>query len=342
MKTNLNLAVLALLLSTLNPRLSTAFAQGSLTPPGAPAPTMKTLAQIEPRTPISALPTTITVSGSYYVTTNLTAAPGGGVNGITIQADDVAIDLNGCVLTGIGSDTGIIVSSPQKNLSVRNGTLRSWGFSAVDAHLASNSQFEQLRIANCGGAGLRTGTGGIATHCNVTANGSSGIEAGDGSTVKDCTAFANVNDGIVGSRGVSVMGCTVRGSGRYGIDVNDGSTVSGCTVTSNALHGIQVSSACRVTENLCHKNGPGASAAGILVSGSYNRIEANQVSGNTRGIDVQAGGNLIIKNHAADNPLGGGGANYIFTFSNTFGPTNNLVGPGGVITNVNPWANFTF
>jgi hypothetical protein len=29
------------------------YAQGSLTPPGAPAATMKTLAQIEPRTPIN-------------------------------------------------------------------------------------------------------------------------------------------------------------------------------------------------------------------------------------------------------------------------------------------------
>ena len=318
------------------------YSQGSLTPPGPPAPAFKTLQQVEPRTPISALPATITVSGSYYVTTNLTAAPGGGVNGITIQADDVALDLNGFVLTGAGSDTGIIVPSLQKNLSVRNGTLRIWGFSAVDAHLASNSQFEQLRIAN-GGGGLRIGAGCIATHCSVTASGSWGIEAGDGSTVKDCTAFANFNDGIVGARGVSIIGCTVRGNSRYGIDVNDGSTVSGCTVTSNGLHGIQVTLACRVTENLCHKNGVGvAGAAGILVSSSFNRIEANQVSGNNRGIDVQAGGNLIIKNHAADNPPGGGGANYIFTASNTFGPTNNLVGAGGVITNQNPWANFSF
>ena len=30
--------------------------QGSLTPPGAPGETMKTLAQVEPRTPISSLP----------------------------------------------------------------------------------------------------------------------------------------------------------------------------------------------------------------------------------------------------------------------------------------------
>ena len=53
MKTKPLLAATGLLL-TLNLQLTTAFAQGSLTPPGAPAPTMKTLAQIEPRRSASA------------------------------------------------------------------------------------------------------------------------------------------------------------------------------------------------------------------------------------------------------------------------------------------------
>lgn len=52
-----------------------ALAQGSLSPPGAPAPTMKTLNQIESRTPISAA-TTITQSGSYYLTADISVAGG--------------------------------------------------------------------------------------------------------------------------------------------------------------------------------------------------------------------------------------------------------------------------
>src|SRR5258705_13544827 len=43
------------LLSTLISQPST-FAQGSLTPPGAPAPTMKTLDEVEPRTNLQATP----------------------------------------------------------------------------------------------------------------------------------------------------------------------------------------------------------------------------------------------------------------------------------------------
>lgn len=44
--------VLAVLpLAIFNLQLSIAFGQGALTPPGAPATTMKTLDQVEPRTP---------------------------------------------------------------------------------------------------------------------------------------------------------------------------------------------------------------------------------------------------------------------------------------------------
>ena len=78
-------------------------AQGPLSPPGAPAPTMKTLEQIEPRTPISSAGYVISNSGSYYLTSNLTA--GAGEVGITVSADDVTIDLNGFTLTGSGTAT---------------------------------------------------------------------------------------------------------------------------------------------------------------------------------------------------------------------------------------------
>ena len=64
-------------------------AQGLLTPPGAPAPTMKTLDQVEARTPISSAPFTISTSGSYYLTGNLTVTSG---TAITIAADQVTLD----------------------------------------------------------------------------------------------------------------------------------------------------------------------------------------------------------------------------------------------------------
>jgi hypothetical protein len=113
MKTKLFITGLTLLtLSILNSQLSTAFAQGSLTPPGAPVPTMKTLAQIEARTPISSLPFTITNSGSYYLTTNLNSAG----QGITISADNVAIDLSGFGITT--ALNGIATPPPSESITL--------------------------------------------------------------------------------------------------------------------------------------------------------------------------------------------------------------------------------
>src|SRR5882757_10456894 len=64
-------------LPALNPQPCTCFAQGSLTPPGAPAPTMKSLDQLEPRTDVLKLSGDgansyiISQPGSYYLTTNV-------------------------------------------------------------------------------------------------------------------------------------------------------------------------------------------------------------------------------------------------------------------------------
>ena len=99
-------------------------AQGSLTPPGAPAPTMKTLHQIEPRTPIGLLPFTVSNPGSFYLAANLTGAAG--TNGITITTNDVTLDLNGFTLTGAGSNNGVDIVGKRLNVVVRNGAIRNW------------------------------------------------------------------------------------------------------------------------------------------------------------------------------------------------------------------------
>src|SRR5678815_1587099 len=103
----LSITALALLLSTLNPQLSSVLAQGPLTPPGAPAPTMKTLDQVEPRVAINATNTPgdddslfkITQPGSYYLTGNITGVAG--KHGIEIAASGVTLDLNGFDLVGV-------------------------------------------------------------------------------------------------------------------------------------------------------------------------------------------------------------------------------------------------
>ena len=95
------------------------FAQGALTPPGAPAPSMKTLTQIEPRTPLQAGAPgvsaganggfTINAAGSYYLTDNLAVTDG---DGIRIDVSNVTLDLNGFTIASTSSapaGTGVYV-----------------------------------------------------------------------------------------------------------------------------------------------------------------------------------------------------------------------------------------
>jgi hypothetical protein len=92
------------------------FGQGSIVPTTAPSvPIMKTLDQVEARTPLaggtSAL--NINASGSYYLTGNVTISTTD--HGITIAgvAKNVTIDLNGFTLArpGSGSSAGIFLNS---------------------------------------------------------------------------------------------------------------------------------------------------------------------------------------------------------------------------------------
>ena len=128
MKTMIHLATkMCLLLAP----ISFAFAQGSLTPPGAPAPTFKTLSQVEPRFPISDFQTNLTVPGSYYLTTNLFSGTNSN-DAINIRTNisNITIDLNGFSIISTnpagGASPVAVRISEGTNIVVRNGQI--WGF----------------------------------------------------------------------------------------------------------------------------------------------------------------------------------------------------------------------
>ena len=185
MKTEFLITGLTLLaLTTLNSQLSTAFAQGSLTPPGAPAPMMKSLDQIEPRTPIVSLPFIITNSGSYYLTVSLSS----GAGGITVLTNHVTIDLRGFSLT---APIGILVPGAVTNLVLCNGIICNCTFNGISATngYTQNLRLESLHIANCGGYGayiLRTA---MVRNCAFVGNGVSGLYL-SGGLVSGCLAKA--------------------------------------------------------------------------------------------------------------------------------------------------------
>jgi parallel beta-helix repeat protein len=136
---------------------------------------MKTLQQVEPRTPISSLPFTITEPGSYYFTTNLDAAGG---SGITISASEVTVDLMGFALAnGVGS--GISLAGFRTNIWIKNGAVRGWGSWGVNVALARGSTLENIRASRNGSSsvfgGLRVGSASIVRNCAADENTGPGI-----------------------------------------------------------------------------------------------------------------------------------------------------------------------
>jgi len=320
MKTKLFLTALALAaLSTLNSNLSTVFAQGALTPAGAPAATMKTLAQIEPRIPISSLPFIINAPGSYYVTTNLTAIAGS--SGILISNSNVTLDLEGFLLAGVsGAGHGIQVSATT-NVVIRNGTLANWPTNGVYAPSPAqrNLVIDHINISTVGSYGISANNA-VISGCVVNNTGAVGIEA-DNTIVRDCT---------------------VEGSSSVGIFLVPG-TVSHCLVQRCVSHGIFINApGSVVSDNICRGNNTAntAGTAGIFINDANNRIENNHITGNgAAGTGVGSGGsyagNLIIKNFVS----GHGANNYVLTGTPVVGP---IITASGTITSVNPWANFSY
>jgi len=291
-------------------------AQGTLTPTGAPAPTMKSLAQIEPRKPISALPANITISGSYYLTANLT-----GTGGITINSSDTTVDLCGfAIIGGVSSGDGILINGGLKNIVIRNGTIRGWSGSGIGSgsSAARNLVFDHLNISDCLSGIFAFNA--VISDCNISSSASQGISA-TACTIYNCSVTGSLNQGVSLSSGI-LSHCVIQSSGLEGLSL-DG---PGCVITDNLIKG--------------NNSGNFAFNAGLNINSANNRIESNQIISNGPagfGISYQNSptGNLVIKNFVSGN----GANNYGLSAPIIFGP---IITATGSIASGNPWANFSY
>jgi hypothetical protein len=266
------LALAWLTFSAFNPQSNTVFAQGSLAPTGAPAPAMKSLQQVEPRTDVLTLSGNANVqfiisqSGSYYLTTNITGVAS--KNGISIQADNVTLDLNGFTLFGgvTNSQAGISVNGAHVALAIRNGIVRDWPGNGIAAASASDSEFEQLRITANSGLGMKVGNHNLLADCAVVTNGGDGIDAGANCGLASCVVVSNLN-GISTGSGCNLRDCTVNYNSVQGIVTGNNCLLTQSVAVYNINTEINMGNYCTLKDCNAVGGGPGSPSCIIMGNG---------------------------------------------------------------------------
>lgn len=161
----------------------------------------------------------------------------------------------------------------------------------------SGCRISECTVVGIAANGIVGGTGCTIRGCMASGNTGSGIVGGAVNAISGCTASGNSGSGIFAGNGSTISGCTAASNTGNGIDALSGCTISGCTTGANTLDGIRVADSCLVLSNTSSNNGSGAGdGAGIHATGSDNRIEGNACISSDRGFDVDAPGNIIIRN----------------------------------------------
>lgn len=274
-----------------------AFAQGALTPPGAPAPSMKSLAELdaslaaltakaEARIPISAATTPgdatatyiIASSGSYYLTGNLNGESG--KHCIQINASNVTLDLNGnSLISGPAIGVAVNCSGSLRQVTICNGSIRgTWSFGINLASL-SLVAVRDVSISNVTTTAISSaGVGALIERCQVTECGGGIATNTEYGIVRGCSvSFVNrsLASAIYGISGCVVSDCSVSGVSNFDADgvaygvlarTVTNTRVSAVTAPTCALISAQVVTNCDVT------NGS------VTPTGSLFGISAREVS----------------------------------------------------------------
>lgn len=319
--------------------VTSVIAQGSLTPPGAPAATMKTLDQLDAKldtriavnatnTPGSSIVQFIISSpGSYYLPASFTAATGR--SGISITADDVTLDLRGNTVTGVAGGLSGINFANRLRVRVHNGIIRSFPAAGINAGSSEGTVLENLIVEGCGTSGIlvgfnarltdcqarnntgasngiQTNNGAIVVRCHAIGNGGGGIAPGAESTVRDSVARANGADGIILSTGCVVTHCVATDNAGAGLFTTSGVglVIEHCVARDNAGFGIIVGGDSLVSHCTANSNTGGGIQGGAGSTILANVCASHNATATTPGIRVLSSGSRVEGNSCRGNGRG--------------------------------------
>lgn len=255
-------------------------------------------------------PVTINSPGSYVLTSGLDVSSTTS-NAIEIEADGVAVDLNGFTLSGPGScslqsgnpvcsggavNDGIRVGLGRTDWGVRNGRLLGFG-RGIGAEDASRCLVESVIAAENASAGLSLGDACSVRHSLAVVNGGSGIEAGAGVTLDGNGAHENAGAGLVSGNSATFSGNAADRNGGAGIECGEACAVNRGASSDNDGAGVVAGSGSLVESSAVYLNGPPQLGFSGSDSG-YQNNALTQTGTQTRvsGDAVDMGTNLCSPN----------------------------------------------
>ncbi|MEX0849388.1 MAG: right-handed parallel beta-helix repeat-containing protein [Candidatus Dependentiae bacterium] len=229
---------------------------------------------------------TITDPGTYFLAEHINYAPSGtGTAAITIDGDNITLDLNGRTIrqtNSMGTTVGVEIAAGHTNVQITGGTIRNFTAELIDVNSTSNGisithmncldngsspgielrsgivgvNIDTVNILNAGNIGLRTFnvTDMQMNNCNVSDSSAAGIRLNESNNVSLFNCIVNNNNfaGLIvdgPSASTRIDSCTVVDNGTGGIrviDAADDVLITNCFIGQNNSEGIEIGDSDRI------------------------------------------------------------------------------------------------